>query len=792
MLKKMLIDASHTEETRVALLDEKGALQDFEFKSSTKETVKGNIYLAKIARVEPSLQAAFVDYGGNRHGFLAFSEIHPDYFRIPVSDRESLKASFAEEQEEESLPEETLESSDESEKVEALEGEEDVFKMPLSTVGGDLPPVEDEEEELRPKSPPLHRRYKIQEVIHKNQILLVQVAKEERGGKGAALTTFLSLAGRYCVLMPNSPRSGGISRKITNPSDRKRLRDILESFNIPSGMGLIVRTAGKDRTRIELRRDAQYLMRLWDNIRSLTLKSVAPALVNREDNIIKRAIRDLYTKDVTEVLIEGEEGYKVAKDFMKTLMPSHSRRVQRFKREKIPLFHKYGVESQIDAMHDPEVRLPSGGSIVIHPTEALVSIDINSGKATKERHIEKTATKTNLEAAEEIARQVRLRDLAGLIVVDFIDMDEPRHISSVEKKVREAFRDDRARIQLGRISPFGLLEMSRQRLAPSILERSAHPCAHCKATGYVRSTESFALHVLRLVEEEGFTQKSKVVQAHAPADVILYLMNHKRDVLADIEERHDLRVTFEPTSTPLQTCSLVALEMKSAQESEAKKEETSGQKEAASQNKKEGGSSSKMSDKTTQGHKRGRGASQSKRKQPKKEASSGDKGGDDPASKSQQDNDKNRDASEKSSGSHDKDKVSPQEASSLTETSSSPNSEADSGKQESSSSQKKRRPRRRSKRLRRPHNEETADAAPAQSKSTTQGEGDKKTKPETGASQNKEGGGAPSKKRVAHEVIERTTHQETQASKRGPDQSNTKVTSDKDGSKSNWWRRLLD
>ena len=602
MTKKMLIDASHPEETRVAILDEDGSLQDYEFKSSTKETVKGNIYLAKIARVEPSLQAAFVDYGGNRHGFLAFSEIHPDYFRIPISDRDALEESIEKEiaekeirietdeiasiasngpvssnlthpllsDEESSLLDEEpsdLESSEVLDSGEdAPEGdgadEDDIFQMPVSTIGGDMPPSnddEDDDDDLLPKAPPLHRRYKIQEVIHKNQIILVQVAKEERGGKGAALTTFLSLAGRYCVLMPNSPRSGGISRKISTLSDRKRLREILDSFDIPSGMGLIVRTAGKDRTRIELRRDAQYLMRLWDGIRSLTLKSVAPALVNREDNIIKRAIRDLYTKEISDVIVEGENGYKIAKDFMKTLMPSHSKRVQRFKMENQPLFHHYGVESQIDDMHDAEVRLPSGGSIVIHPTEALVSIDINSGKATKERHIEKTATKTNLEAAAEIARQVKLRDLAGLIVIDFIDMDEPRHIASVEKKVRDAFRHDRARIQLGRIGPFGLLEMSRQRLAPSLLERSAHPCPHCQATGFIRSTESFALHVIRLLEEEGNKKNAQSLRVDAPAEVIFYLMNHKRKILADIEIRHDLKIVFEPLKSNVQSCTLVRL-----------------------------------------------------------------------------------------------------------------------------------------------------------------------------------------------------------------------------------------
>lgn len=550
MSKKMLIDAVHPEETRVALLDEKGLLVDYEFKSSTKETVKSNIYLAKIMRVEPSLQAAFVDYGGGRHGFLAFGEIHPDYFRIPVADREALKAELA-------APADVLgDDEDLKESPEASAAPSD--EEDLASLGGDLPPGDEDEEDTL-KRPSLHRRYKIQEVVQKNQIILVQVVKEERGNKGAALTTYLSLAGRYCVLMPNSPRSGGISRKISNPADRKRLRQVLEAFNVPDGMGLIIRTAGRERTRAELKRDGQYLMRLWDSIREKTISSVAPSLVHSEDDIVKRAVRDLYSKDVELVLVSGEEGYKTAKDFMKSLMPSHSKRVQRYKSERALLFHEYGVEKQIDDMYEAEVRLPSGGSIVLHPTEALVSIDINSGRATRERHIEETATKTNLEAATEIARQVRLRDLAGLIVIDFIDMDEPRNIAAVERRLREAFRDDRARIQMGRISPFGLMEMSRQRLAPSLLETSAHPCPHCQATGYMRSTESLALSALRLLEDAGLRNPGATLALKMPQEVLLYVINQKRHALLDVETRHGIRVVFEEAGPQVHACSVSIL-----------------------------------------------------------------------------------------------------------------------------------------------------------------------------------------------------------------------------------------
>ncbi|MBN9413020.1 MAG: ribonuclease E/G [Candidatus Paracaedimonas acanthamoebae] len=547
MKKTMIIDASHPEETRVAVIDEDNRLSDFDFESTTKQIFKGNIYLAKVARVEPSLQAAFIDYGGNRHGFLAFSEIHPDYFRIPVSDREALKAELNQSEFEEKTDEPSPSSEDSAANSSSEPVTEDGFSMPISVLGGESPPHE--EDELVIRRPSLHRRYKIQEVIHKNQIMLIQVVKEERGGKGAALTTFLSIAGRYCVLMPNSPRSGGISRKISNTSDRNRLREILDDLAISEGMGLIIRTAGRERTKIEIKRDAEYLMRTWNGIRLHTLESIAPSLIYEEEDIVKRAIRDLYTKDVESILVDGEEGYKIAKTFMKTLIPSHVKRVQNYKSTTIPLFRKFGIEAQIDEMYNPSVRLPSGGSIVIHPTEALVSIDINSGRSTRERHIEETALKTNLEAADEIARQVRLRDLAGLIVIDFIDMDEARHIAAVERRVREAFKNDRARIQMGKISPFGLLELSRQRLRPSILETTAHPCTHCNATGFVRSIESASLYILRAIEDEGFKGNCAEILVHVPPKIAFYLLNSKRPHLRMIEERHKMLVFVEGDET---------------------------------------------------------------------------------------------------------------------------------------------------------------------------------------------------------------------------------------------------
>jgi ribonuclease E len=813
MAKRMLIDATHPEETRVVVLNG-NRLEEFDFETSTKKQVKGNIYLAKVTRVEPSLQAAFVEYGGNRHGFLAFSEIHSDYYRIPVSDRREVTTGFhsaelarleangdaADEGGvplDQALPEPVAvietdpkdddpadygddPSADEAfiqpgfstwnrETAGPLERAEDEAPRPTETAGeeefpSDAPganqwsaehpaslglpdreasPDHPEEPRVQPPAPEtdqpepaptpastwfaasagdevvvapemrpdeagaarsigvavdpdmdaesqdhdapkiaetshtadgepgvsesgkvrdpdhengerdiferrpfagpdgaesedferaawaehddslsnvvemdahgdgeraerdpsearhtadvegpesevietlggdefeevetqrsrVHRHYKIQEVIKRRQIMLVQVTKEERGNKGAALTTYLSLAGRYCVLMPNTARGGGVSRKITNPADRRRLKEILEELDIPEGMGVIVRTAGAERSKAEIKRDYEYLLRLWNEIRDLTLRSTAPALIYEEGDLIKRSIRDLYTRDIDEVLVEGEEGYRTAKAFMKMLMPSHAKRVQPYRDAQIGLLHRFQVESQIDAIHSPVVQLRSGGYVVIDQTEALVAIDVNSGRATRERNIEETALRTNLEAAEEIARQLRLRDLAGLIVIDFIDMEEHRNQGAVERRLKEALRNDRARIQVGRISPFGLLEMSRQRLRSSLAEASTQPCPHCGGTGFIRSTESTALYVLRSIEEEGMRRRSAEVCVYVPTTVALYILNHKRDSLAQLETRCGIHVlvarddslippafrlerlrAFEPGETPI-------------------------------------------------------------------------------------------------------------------------------------------------------------------------------------------------------------------------------------------------
>ncbi|MBF0354644.1 MAG: Rne/Rng family ribonuclease [Alphaproteobacteria bacterium] len=517
MAKRMLIDSTHPEETRVVVVNGT-RLEEFDVETSTKRQIKGNIYLAKVVRVEPSLQAAFVEYGGNRHGFLAFGEIHPDYYQIPVADREKLIA---------------LQQAEAAEAHHEGEAEEN-----LDTLGGE-DGVEEAERRRRQR---LTRQYKIQEVIKRRQIMLVQVVKEERGGKGAALTTYLSLAGRYCVLMPNSPRGGGVSRKITNMADRKRLKKIMADLEIPEGMAVIVRTAGSERSKAELKRDYEYLLRTWDSIRELTLKSTAPALIYEEANLIKRSIRDLYARDIDEVLVDGDEGYRMAKDFMRMLTPSHAKKVQPYKDPAMPLFQRFQVENQLDAMHSATAQLRSGGYIVINPTEALVSIDVNSGRATKERHIEETAYKTNLEAADEIARQLRLRDLAGLVVIDFIDMDERRNNQNVERRLKDALRNDRARIQIGRISPFGLLEMSRQRLRPSLMETSFLPCPQCMGTGHVRSVESTAMHVLRVIEEEGIKRRSAEITIAVPVEIALYILNQKRQALTDIEGRHGFKV----------------------------------------------------------------------------------------------------------------------------------------------------------------------------------------------------------------------------------------------------------
>jgi ribonuclease E len=652
MTKRMLIDATHAEETRVVVLDGT-RLEDFDVETSTKKQIKGNIYLAKVIRVEPSLQAAFVEYGGNRHGFLAFSEIHPDYYQIPVADRQRLLEAEAAEARAEAEAEaaedaaqeqqaagasgprarhhpiisefDAIEpafeaaaeaSADEASETDApVTSEVDVFEsafeaaeeaaadeapaeaepsdtprpraqaieMVREIVIGDEPPVdepaldetegesrfvaspvapddiaEDSAEEAAPetfggtdpteengvrRSPPrFARNYKIQEVIHRRQIMLIQVVKEERGTKGAALTTYLSLAGRYCVLMPNSPRGGGVSRKITSVSDRKRLREVIKEVDMAPGMGLIVRTAGANRPKPELRRDCEYLLRLWDDIREHTLKSVAPALIYEEASLIKRAIRDGYTRDIEEVLVDGEPGWKAARDFMRMLTPQHTSKVQLWRGSDMSLFSKQGVEAQLDAMLSPTVQLKSGGYLVINQTEALVAIDVNSGRSTRERNIEETALRTNLEAADEAARQLRLRDLAGLIVIDFIDMESRKHNGMVERRLKDALKNDRARIQVGTISHFGLMEMSRQRLRPSLAETAFITCPHCLGTGTVRSVESAAIHVLRAIEDEGVRRRSAEIHVHVAGAVAMYILNQKRDRLMAIERTHGMQV----------------------------------------------------------------------------------------------------------------------------------------------------------------------------------------------------------------------------------------------------------
>jgi ribonuclease E len=669
---RMLIDATHPEETRVVVV--KGTrLEEFDYETSTKQVNKGNIYLARVTRVEPSLQAAFVEYGGNRHGFLAFSEIHPDYYQIPIADRQALLAQQAEEEaraaeaEEAELAAEEARAARRAEQqaaggdqaeadagVEIVEGDydtvEEITSEPAAAAEGpvsdsaaaepvavraeqeetaavapaepppaapaaDAAPVEEtatqpaywnvphaaapvasisapaeesqaddhaaeahgeehhaddahadeaagedgkgeesgkgddgDESRARRRRTNVFRRYKIQEVIKRRQIMLVQVVKEERGNKGAALTTYLSLAGRYCVLMPNTARGGGISRKIQSQADRKRLKAITAELDIQDGMGVIVRTAGMERSKPEIKRDFEYLLRTWDSIRERTLESSAPALIYEEAGLIKRSIRDLYSDQIDEVIVEGEEGYRFAHDFMQMLMPNHADNVKLYQ-DKIPLFTRYQVEQQLDAMFSPTVQLRSGGYIVINPTEALVSIDVNSGKSTREHNIEETAYKTNLEAAEEVARQLRLRDLAGLVVIDFIDMEENRNIRKVEQKLKECLRNDRARIQVGRISGFGLLEMSRQRLRPSLIESSTMPCPHCQGRGYVRSIESTALTVLRAIEEEGIRDRSAEITVSASAEVALYLLNHKRDRIGDMERRYVMRVILAADSS---------------------------------------------------------------------------------------------------------------------------------------------------------------------------------------------------------------------------------------------------
>ncbi|AWM86858.1 ribonuclease E/G [Microvirga sp. 17 mud 1-3] len=644
MANKMLIDASHPEETRVVVVRGQ-KVEEFDFESANRKQLRGNIYLAKVTRVEPSLQAAFVEYGGNRHGFLAFSEIHPDYYQIPVADRMALLEAEAEAQREEELEEErrsrrrrssakrarpdeavssseveagesaapetggeeaegqageasavseaaeaprsdgepegeaglevAQETADEgAEVVQASSGEADAA---AEAEGGEDDSHDDHDHEddhdhddhehddtveqlgggdamedvpQRPRTP--RKQYKIQEVIKRRQILLVQVVKEERGNKGAALTTYLSLAGRYSVLMPNTGRGGGISRKITNAADRKRLKEIAQDLAVPEGMGIILRTAGASRTKPEIKRDYEYLMRLWESVRELTLSSSAPALVYEEGSLIKRAIRDLYNKDIDDILVSGDDGYREAKDFMRMLMPSHAKIVKPY-REPQPLFAKYGVEAQLDAMFSNHVTLKSGGYLVINPTEALVSIDVNSGRSTREHNIEDTALRTNLEAAEEIARQLRLRDLAGLVVIDFIDMEEKRNNRAVEKKLNECLKNDRARIQVGRISPFGLLEMSRQRIRTGVLESSSVPCQHCAGTGFVRSTPSVALHVLRSIEETLIKNAGYNLTVRTRMEAAFYILNQKRIHLRELENRFGVAITIVADETMMGT-----------------------------------------------------------------------------------------------------------------------------------------------------------------------------------------------------------------------------------------------
>ena len=525
----MLIDATHVEETRVVIVDGT-KLDELDIETSTKKQLKGNIYLAKVARVEPSLQAAFVDYGGNRHGFLAFNEIHPDYYQIPVADREALKeALLAEDKDDDHETESETESAEDEESDERI----------VETVS------ENEADEVAARRFKQIKKYKIQEVIHRGQVLLVQVIKEERGNKGAALTTYLSLAGRYCVLMPNNARGGGVSRKITNAADRKRLKGIVSKLPLPTGMSVIVRTAGKERTSLEIKRDYDYLIKTWVQIRDTTMESSAPALIHEEGNLIKRALRDMYTRDIEEILIEGEAEYKMARDFMKMLTPSHAKKVKLYKDETIPLFFRYQVEAQLEALHSNIVQLKSGAYLVMDQTEALVAIDVNSGRATKERNIEETALKTNLEAADEIARQLRLRDMAGLVVIDFIDMEEARNNHAIERRMKEALKRDRARVQMGRITGFGLMELSRQRLHSSFIETSYSVCPHCRGKGMIRSTQSASIHTLHVLEEESMKLRFSELHMTVPPETALYVLNYKRRDLNAIEAMYNVKIFLE-------------------------------------------------------------------------------------------------------------------------------------------------------------------------------------------------------------------------------------------------------
>ena len=530
MSKQMLIDATHAEETRVVVLDD-GRLDEFDVDTSTKKQIKGNIYLAKVVRVEPSLQAAFVEYGGNRHGFLAFSEIHPDYYQIPVADREALKEQM---------------KSETADKAEA-----DTDEVPGDTAVSDVETVSDTEaEEVAHHHMSFFRRYKIQEVIRQGQVMLVQVVKEERGNKGAALTTYLSLAGRFSVLMPNNGKGGGVSRKINNVKERKTLRAIVDKLPIPDGMSVIIRTAGQGKTKAEIKRDYDYLIKTWMQIREDTIASIAPKLIHEEGDIIKRSLRDVFTPDIDEILVAGEDIFKTTRTFMKTLMPSQAKKVKQYK-GTLPLFQEYQVESQLEAIHSNIVQLRSGGYLVIDQTEALVSVDVNSGRATREHNIEETALRTNLETCDELARQLRLRDMAGLIVIDFIDMDEQRNNAAVERRLKEALKKDRARIQVGKISGFGLMEMSRQRLHSSFLESSYHVCPYCGGKGLVRSTESSAMHALHVLDEAAAKNQNTTVIMSLPPAVAFYVLNMKRDTLTTIETQFHVHVQIQGDETLL-------------------------------------------------------------------------------------------------------------------------------------------------------------------------------------------------------------------------------------------------
>ena len=523
MIKKILIDARQPEETRVASINNE-IIEDFEYEVNEKKQLKGNIYLARITRVEPSLQAAFVEYGGNRQGFLAFSEIHPDYYRIPVEDREKIL-----------------------EDVESKNEDDESFNSASKNIKIDNDTVDDEvNDEVQKKvKNNIYKNYKeIQEVISKRQILLVQVVKEERGNKGAALTTYISIAGRYCVLMPNTPRGGGVSRKIINSSDRQRLKKVVDGLEVPKEMAVIIRTAGSKRTKVEIKRDYQNLFVIWEEIKNKTLESNAPDLIYEEGSIVKKAVRDMYNSDVEEVLVEGEKAYKIAKEYMKALMPSHTKKVQQYTNKNLPLFQKYKIDTQLSEIFKPTVTLKSGGYLVINHTEALVAIDVNSGKATRERSIENTALNTNLEAAEEFAKQAKLRDLSGLIVIDFIDMEEQKNRNNVERKLKDSLKKDRARIQVGEISNFGLLELSRQRLRPSVSEISSELCDQCGGVGRIQSLEISAMQVLRGAEEYAISESKKEILVKTSSNVAVYILNNKIEQMKEIEERQNIKITF--------------------------------------------------------------------------------------------------------------------------------------------------------------------------------------------------------------------------------------------------------